>query len=107
MLRGDDAEYQRRYHTLGSSTRRLSNPDMEAFAKLHKGGDVEHQRNKYPPQHAATLVNTNCARQQVTRVCVWMFVGLCIFSFCVKSCKADGENNVLLCVWVCQQSREC
>ncbi|XP_057176158.1 SRC kinase signaling inhibitor 1-like isoform X1 [Triplophysa rosa] len=64
MLRGDDAEYQRRYHTLGSSTRRLSNPDMEAFAKLHKGGDVEHQRNKYPPQHAATLVNTNCARQQ-------------------------------------------
>ncbi|XP_056594443.1 SRC kinase signaling inhibitor 1-like isoform X1 [Triplophysa dalaica] len=64
MLRGDDAEYQRRYHTLGSSTRRLSNPDMEAFGKLHKGGDVEHQRNKYPPQHAATLVNTNCARQQ-------------------------------------------
>ncbi|XP_051970787.1 SRC kinase signaling inhibitor 1-like [Xyrauchen texanus] len=64
MLRGDDAEYQRRYHTLGCSTRRLSNPDMEAFAKLHKGGDVEHQRNKYPPQHAATLVNTNCARQQ-------------------------------------------
>ncbi|XP_051969539.1 SRC kinase signaling inhibitor 1-like isoform X1 [Xyrauchen texanus] len=64
MLRGDDAEYQRRYHTLGSSTRRLSNPDMEAYAKLHKGGDVEHQRNKNPPQHAATLVNTNCARQQ-------------------------------------------
>ncbi|KTG44435.1 hypothetical protein cypCar_00035758 [Cyprinus carpio] len=64
MLRGDDAEYQRRYHTLGSNTRRLSNPDMEAFAKLHKSGDMEHQRNKYPPQHAATLVNTNCARQQ-------------------------------------------
>lgn len=64
MLRGDDAEYQRRYHTLGN-TRRLSNPDMEAFAKLHKSGDMEHQRNKYPPQHAATLVNTNCARQQV------------------------------------------
>ncbi|XP_059391227.1 SRC kinase signaling inhibitor 1-like isoform X3 [Carassius carassius] len=64
MLRGDDAEYQRRYHTLGSNTRRLSNPDMEAFAKLHKSGDTEHQRNKYPPQHAATLVNTNCARQQ-------------------------------------------
>ncbi|RXN02620.1 SRC kinase signaling inhibitor 1-like protein [Labeo rohita] len=63
MLRGDDAEYQRRYHTLGN-TRRLSNPDMEAFAKLHKSGDMEHQRNKYPPQHAATLVNTNCARQQ-------------------------------------------
>lgn len=75
MLRGDDAEYQRRYHTLGSNTRRLSNPDMEAFAKLHKSGDMEHQRNKYPPQHAATLVNTNCARQQVTRdylcVCIW------------------------------------
>uniref|UniRef100_A0A8C2JQS5 SRC kinase signaling inhibitor 1 n=1 Tax=Cyprinus carpio TaxID=7962 RepID=A0A8C2JQS5_CYPCA len=64
MLRGDDAEYQRRYHTLGSNTRRLSNPDMEAYAKLHKSGDTEHQRNKYPPQHAATLVNTNCARQQ-------------------------------------------
>ncbi|XP_052398064.1 SRC kinase signaling inhibitor 1-like isoform X2 [Carassius gibelio] len=64
MLRGDDAEYQRRYHTLGSNTRRLSNPDMEAFAKLHKSGETEHQRNKYPPQHAATLVNTNCARQQ-------------------------------------------
>ncbi|KAF4095619.1 hypothetical protein G5714_023222 [Onychostoma macrolepis] len=64
MLRGDDAEYQRRYHTLGSNTRRLSNPDMEAYAKLHKSGDMEHQRNKYPPQHAATLVNTNCARQQ-------------------------------------------
>lgn len=71
MLRGDDAEYQRRYHTLGSNTRRLSNPDMEAYAKLHKSGDMEHQRNKYPPQHAATLVNTNCARQQVTlSVCV-------------------------------------
>ncbi|XP_026114242.1 SRC kinase signaling inhibitor 1 isoform X3 [Carassius auratus] len=64
MLRGDDAEYQRRYHTLGSNTRRLSNPDMEAFAKLHKSGETEHQRNKYPPQHAATLVSTNCARQQ-------------------------------------------
>ncbi|XP_056105360.1 SRC kinase signaling inhibitor 1 isoform X1 [Rhinichthys klamathensis goyatoka] len=64
MLRGEDAEYQRRYHTLGSNTRRLSNPDMEAFAKLHKSSDMEHQRNKYPPQHAATLVNTNCARQQ-------------------------------------------
>ncbi|XP_067291415.1 SRC kinase signaling inhibitor 1 isoform X2 [Pseudorasbora parva] len=64
MLRGEDAEYQRRYHTLGSNTRRLSNPDMEAFAKLHKSGDMEHQRNKYPPQHAATLVSTNCARQQ-------------------------------------------
>uniref|UniRef100_A0A673FF92 Zgc:114120 n=1 Tax=Sinocyclocheilus rhinocerous TaxID=307959 RepID=A0A673FF92_9TELE len=37
---------------------------MEAYAKLHKSGDMEHQRNKYPPQHAATLVNTNCARQQ-------------------------------------------
>ncbi|XP_073796637.1 uncharacterized protein isoform X5 [Danio rerio] len=64
MLRGDDAEYQRRYHTLASSTRRLSNPDMEAFARLQKSSDMEHQRSKYPPQHAATLVNTNCARQQ-------------------------------------------
>lgn len=73
MLRGDDAEYQRRYHTLGSNTRRLSNPDMEAYAKLHKSGDMEHQRNKYPPQHAATLVNTNCARQQVTH-CLCVFV---------------------------------
>lgn len=78
MLRGDDAEYQRRYHTLGSNTRRLSNPDMEAFAKLHKSGDMEHQRNKYPPQHAATLVNTNCARQQVT----WM--GECV-SVCMST----------------------
>ncbi|TRY93912.1 hypothetical protein DNTS_035523 [Danionella cerebrum] len=63
MLRGDDAELQRRYHTL-ASTRRLSNPDMEAFAKLHKSNELEHQRSKYPPQHAATLVSTNCARQQ-------------------------------------------
>nr|AAH97179.1 Zgc:114120 [Danio rerio] len=37
---------------------------MEAFARLQKSSDMEHQRSKYPPQHAATLVNTNCARQQ-------------------------------------------
>ncbi|XP_017556236.1 SRC kinase signaling inhibitor 1 isoform X1 [Pygocentrus nattereri] len=63
MLRGDHADYQRQYHTLGSTPRRFSNPDMEALAKLHKG-EAERQRGKYPPQHAATLVNTNCSRQQ-------------------------------------------
>uniref|UniRef100_W5LK70 SRC kinase signaling inhibitor 1 n=1 Tax=Astyanax mexicanus TaxID=7994 RepID=W5LK70_ASTMX len=63
MLRGEHADYQRQYHTLGSAPRRFSNPDMEALAKLHKS-EAERQRSKYPPQHAATLVNTNCSRQQ-------------------------------------------
>ncbi|XP_066538756.1 SRC kinase signaling inhibitor 1 isoform X2 [Hoplias malabaricus] len=63
MLRGEHADYQRQYHTLGSTPRRFSNPDMEALAKLHKS-EAERQRGKYPPQHAATLVNTNCSRQQ-------------------------------------------
>ncbi|XP_030625592.1 SRC kinase signaling inhibitor 1 [Chanos chanos] len=73
MIRGEDAEYSREYHTLGNTARRLSltslhKADMEALTKLHKS-EAERQRegqykNKYPPQHAATLVNTNCSRQQ-------------------------------------------
>ncbi|TSL82546.1 SRC kinase signaling inhibitor 1 [Bagarius yarrelli] len=63
MMQGEHGEYQRQYHTLGNAARRFSNPDVEAMAKLH-AGDVERQRGKYPPQHAATLVSANCSRQQ-------------------------------------------
>uniref|UniRef100_A0A8B9H9F0 Zgc:114120 n=1 Tax=Astyanax mexicanus TaxID=7994 RepID=A0A8B9H9F0_ASTMX len=48
---------------------------MEALAKLHKS-EAERQRSKYPPQHAATLVNTNCSRQQATGVFRWNYIRL-------------------------------
>ncbi|XP_028826716.1 SRC kinase signaling inhibitor 1 isoform X3 [Denticeps clupeoides] len=87
MISAGDAEFPRDYHTLGSANRRFSSSglihtsarslealtnlqkaEMDALNKLHKV-DGERQRdaqfkNKYPPQHAATLVNTNCSRQQ-------------------------------------------
>lgn len=69
MMRGEHGEYQRQYHTLANAaSRRFSNPDVEAMAKLH-AGEAERQRGKYPPQHAATLVSANCSRQQV---CAYM-----------------------------------